>query len=193
MRKLTNILLIATALLFGACEGPVGPIGPPGEDGYNFLGTTFEFTGNFTPANEYQLVFNFLDNGFDPYESDVILTYILWTDENGLDFWRPLPQTTYFQSGAILQYNFDFAADISNNRIVDMSVFLDGDVDFSSLSSDFTMNQTFRVVVVPSDFMSIANVDASDLNSILNSPNLKLNSFGAIDLGTATDSSIELK
>lgn len=193
MKKLTNILLIAVALLIGACEGPAGPIGPPGEDGYNFLGTTFEFTGNFTPANDYQLVFNFLDNGFDPYESDVILAYILWTDDSGLDFWRPLPQTEYFLSGAILQYNFDFTADISNDRIVDMSVFLDGDVDLSTLSSDYTMGQTFRIVVVPSDFMSMTNADATDLNSILNSPDIQLKSLGTIDLGSVVDTGLEIK
>jgi len=192
MRKLTNILLIAIALLIGACEGPVGPIGPPGEDGYNFLGTTFEFTGNFTSLNDYQLVFNFLDNGFDPYYSDVVLAYVLW-DYDGYDYWRPLPQTEYFDTGAILKYDYDFKADYDNDRLVDMSVFLGGDVVFSSLPSAYTQNQTFRIVVVPSDFMSMANVDASDLNSILNSPNLQLNSFEAIDLGTATDSSIELK
>ena len=186
--------MIATALFLGACEGPTGPtgpVGPPGEDGYNFIGTTFEFTDNFTDANDYQLIFNFQDNGFEPYESDVILTYILWTNENGLDFWRPLPQTTYFSSGAILQYNFDFTADIPNNRIVDMSVFLDGDVDFASLSSDYTLNQTFRVVVVPSEFLSIANVDANNLNSILNSPSIHMNSIGKIELGNELDTNLD--
>jgi hypothetical protein len=194
MKKLTSILMIATALFLGACEGPTGPtgpVGPPGEDGYNFIGTTFEFTDNFTDANDYQLIFNFQDNGFEPYESDVILTYILWTNENGLDFWRPLPQTTYFSSGAILQYNFDFTADIPNNRIVDMSVFLDGDVDFASLSSDYTLNQTFRVVVVPSEFLSIANVDANNLNSILNSPSIHMNSIGKIELGNELDTNLD--
>ena len=194
MKKLTSILMIATALFLGACEGstgPTGPVGPPGEDGYNFIGTTFEFTGNFTDANDYQLIFNFQDNGFEPYESDVILTYILWTNENGLDFWRPLPQTEYFDSGTILQYNFDFTADIPNNRIVDMSVFLGGDVDFASLSSDYTLDQTFRVVVVPSEFLSIANVDANNLNSILNSPSIHMNSIGKIELGNELDTNLD--
>ncbi|WP_204273596.1 hypothetical protein [Draconibacterium mangrovi] len=192
-KKISAVLLIIVATVLASCEGPMGPPGIPGEDGYNFIGTTFEFTGDFTPANNYQLVFNFSDNGFDPYESDVILAYILWTNEDGLDFWRPLPQTTYFQSGAILQYNFDFTGDIPNNLINDMSVFLDGDVDLSSLPSDYTMNQTFRVVVVPSDFMSLANVDASDLNSILNSSSIQLNSLGTLEPGSVIDTNIEIK
>ena len=73
MRKLVYILLIAAAMIVGACEGPVGPMGPEGPAGGDFIGTTFEFTGNFTAANGYELLFNFRDNGFDPYESDVIL------------------------------------------------------------------------------------------------------------------------
>ncbi|WP_303921671.1 hypothetical protein [Draconibacterium sediminis] len=195
-RKISAFLLIIAAAILASCEGPVGPIGPPGtpgEDGYNFVGTTFEFTGDFTPANNYQLVFNFADNGFEPYESDVILAYILWTTEDGLDFWRPLPQTRYFDSGAILQYNFDFTGDIPNDVIYDMSVFLEGDVDLSTLPLDYTRNQTFRVVVVPSDFLSLANVDASDLNSILNSSSIQLNSLGTLEPGSVTDTNIEIK
>ena len=192
-KKISAVLLIIVATVLASCEGPIGPPGIPGEDGYNFVGTTFEFTGDFTPANNYQLVFNFSDHGFDPYESDVILAYILWTTEDGLDFWRPLPQTKYFPSGAILQYNFDFTGDIPNDLINDMSVFLDGDVDLSTLSTDYTMNQTFRVVVVPSDFMSLSNVDASDLNSILNSSNIQFNSLGTIEPGSVIDTNIEIK
>lgn len=192
-KKISAVLIIIVATIFVSCEGPVGPPGIPGEDGYNFKGTTFEFTGNFTPANEYQLVFNFLDNGIDPYESEVILAYILWTNEDGLDFWRPLPQVEYFPSGAILEYNFDFTGDIPNDRIVDMSVFLGGDVDLSTVSTDYTMNQTFRVVVVPSDFMSLANVDANDLSSILNSSNIQLNSLGVIEPETLVDTNLGLE
>ncbi|QIA06748.1 collagen-like protein [Draconibacterium halophilum] len=192
-RKISAFLLIIVAGIFASCEGPVGPPGMPGEDGYNFVGTTFEFTGDFTPGNNYQMFFNFEDNGFDPYESDVILAYILWTNEDGLDFWRPLPQTEYFPSGAILEYNFDFTGDIPNERIVDMSVFLGGDVDLASLSTDYTLDQTFRVVVVPSDFISLADVNANDLNSILNSSNIQLKSLGAIEPGSFIDTSLEIK
>jgi len=191
MKNLTLILLIATALFLGSCEGPVGP---PGEDGQVIVGTTFEFTGDFTSSNDYQLLFNFIDNGFDPYYSDVILTYILW-NYDGLDYWRPLPQTEYFDTGAILQYNYDFTADYDNDRIVDMSVFLGGDVIFSSLPSEYTQNQTFRVVVVPSDFLALKSVDVNDLNSILNSPDIQMKSLGKIDLSTAInpETVIEIK
>ncbi len=183
MKKLASILLIACAVLISACEGPAGP---PGNDGFNFVGTTFEFTGNFT-APDYELVFNFQENGFVPYESDVILAYILWKHEDGLDFWRPLPQTEYFNSGAILQYNYDFTADIPNDRIVDMAVFLDGDVELSTVPSDYRLDQTFRIVVVPSDFVGMSNVDVNDLNSIMNSPDIELKSLGKINLSTISE------
>ncbi len=191
MKILSNFFLLAVVLIVAACEGPAGPAGYDGEDGYNFLGTTFEFTGDFTSSNDYQLVFNFLDNDYDPYESDVILAYILWTSDDGIDYWRPLPQTAYFDSGAILQYNFDFTADIPNNRIIDMSVFLDGDVDLTTLPSEYTDNQTFRIVVAPSEFLSLADVDANDLNSILNSTNIQLKSLGTIEAGTAIDLNLQ--
>jgi len=193
MRKLSNFFLLATALLVAACEGPAGPAGYDGEDGYNFLGTTFEFTGDFTANNDYQLIFNFLDNGYDPYESDVILAYILWTSDDGIDYWRPLPQTAYFESGAILQYNFDFTADIPNNRIIDMSVFMDGDVDLTTLPSDYTDNQTFRIVVAPSEFLSLADVDPNDLSSILNSTNIQLKSLGTIEVDSVTELNLQVQ
>lgn len=178
MKKITIILFLALTAILTSCEGPMGPPGLSGEPGEDtFIGTTFEFTDDFTPAYQYKLVFNFQDNGFDPYESDVILAYILWKNKDGLDYWRPLPQTTYFESGAILQYNFDFTGDIPNDRIVDMSIFLDGDVDLSTLSTDYTHNQTFKIVVVPSDFLALKSVDLSDFSSLENSPLLKLNTI----------------
>lgn len=193
VKKISAFLLIVVAGIFASCEGPVGPPGIPGEDGYNFVGTTFEFTGDFTPANSYQMALNFENEGFIPHYSDVILAYVLWTNEEGFEFWRPLPQTQYFDSGAILQYNFDYKADYANEKIVDMSVFLDGDVDLSSLSNNYTLNQTFRIVVVPSNFMSMANVDANDMNSILNSSNIQFKSLGTIDPGMVIDTNIEIK
>lgn len=183
MKKLTSIIVAFTALVFVSCEGPVGPPGIPGEDGEDgFIGTNFEFTNDFTSGNQYELVFNFEDNGFVPYESDVILAYILWKNEDGIDYWRPLPQTTYFESGAILQYNFDFTADIANDRIIDMAVFLEGDIDLSTVPDSYTLNQTFRVVVVPSDFLALKSVDISDLDAILKSPNIEMKVLDKVEL-----------
>jgi hypothetical protein len=195
MKKITIILFIALAAIITSCEGPMGPPGLPGNDGEDgFIGTTFEFTDDFTAANDYELIFNFEDNGYIPYESDVVLTYISWKNEDGLDYWRPLPQTHYFESGAILQYNFDFTADIPNDVLVDMAVFLEGDIDLSTLPTSYTLDQKFRIVVVPSDFLALKSVDVSDINSILQSPQLKLNTIKGLkftDLESTPEIQIE--
>lgn len=178
MKHLLPLLLLLT-IAFSSCEGPmgpVGPVGPEGEPGDDFLGVTFEFTGSFTASNDYQLLFNFSDNGYVPYESDVILVYLLW-ETTDYDYWRQLPQATYFNSGAILQYNFDFTADIDNNTIVDMAVFLDGDIDLSTLSPEYALNQTFRVVVVPSEFLATV-MDANEINNVLKAENIEIKDLG---------------
>lgn len=72
-----------------------------------------------------------------------------------------------------------------------MSVFLDGDVDLTTLPSEYTDNQTFRIVVAPSEFLSLADVDANDLNSILNSTNIQLKSLGTIEADTAIDLNLQ--
>ncbi len=173
MKRLFPIFLMLS-VLFSSCEGPEGP---KGDDGSDFVGVTFEFTGNFTAANNYQLLFDFESNGYLPYESDVILVYTLWESNSGLDYWRPLPQNVYFDDGSILQYNFDFTADITNNMIRDLAVYLDGTVDLTTVSSEYTQNQIFRVVVVPSDFLS-TNIDVNELNAVLKAPNLSLQDLG---------------
>nr|WP_319401426.1 hypothetical protein [uncultured Carboxylicivirga sp.] len=174
-----NIAILFVILTLGltACEGPVGPVGPPGDA---IVGTTFEFTGDFTASNNYELLFNFRENGIDPYESDVVLAYILWKTEDGLDYWRPMPQNEYFDSGAILRYNYDFTADIPNNRLVDMLVFLDGDVILSTLPTGYTHDQTFRIVVVPSDFLNSTNIDVNNIDDVLNSSDISFKDMGSL-------------
>jgi hypothetical protein len=41
--------------------------------------------------------------------------------------------------------------------------------------------------------MSLANVDASDVNSILNSASIQFNSLGTIQPGSVIDTNIEIK
>ncbi|MBR8537790.1 hypothetical protein KDU71_19620 [Carboxylicivirga sediminis] len=168
--KYVALILLTLSLFLSSCDNTIGH--PPSQGG-DFIGTTFEFTGSFNRSNAYQLVFNFRQNGFIPYESDVILAYVLW-ESAGIDYWRPLPQTVYFNNGTSFQYNYDFSADIASNQIIDMSVFLDSYLDLSTLPPGYTQNQTFRVVVVPSDFLEASNVDVNSLESILNAEQLQL-------------------
>lgn len=176
MKKPIVLLFVLFSLLLASCNDSIDSPSGPGDD---FVGKTFEFTGDFNQGNDYQLVFDFQQSGFIPYESDVIIAYILWESNAGVDYWRPLPQTVYLSDGSSFNYNYDFAADISSDRILDMSVFLDGFIDFASLPPAYTTNQIFRIVVVPSDFLDAANVSINDIESILNSPKIEMEDLGS--------------
>ncbi len=148
IKKIFSLLVIM--FLFSACEGPAGPPGPPGDDGAVLVANAFEIEVDFNAGNEYRII---EDYGFEVFPFDVTLVYILWDQDNGTDIWRLLPQIVEFPEGQ-LQYNFDFTQN-------DVSIFLDGTINFNILGSEWTQNQVFRVVVIPAD-----NVDGLDINNI---------------------------
>ncbi|MEB2786712.1 hypothetical protein [Algoriphagus persicinus] len=156
----TLILALFGLVVFQACEGPEGPQGAPGfdgEDGVNIVSEVFEVEVDFTPANNFSEIFT-----FDPIivESDVVLSFVLWEVDGQTPIWRAMPQTAYFQEGGILVYNYDFTRS-------DFSLFLDGNLDLSTLSTDWTDNQLFRVVVLPGDFASTnARIDLTDYDAV---------------------------
>lgn len=148
IKKIFSLFLIV--LLFSACEGPAGPPGPPGEEGAILVANAFEIEVDFNAANEYRII---EDYGFEVFPFDVTLVYILWDQNNGTDIWRLLPQIVEFNEGQ-LQYNFDFTQN-------DVSIFLDGTINFDILGDEWTQNQVFRVVVIPAD-----NIDGLDINNM---------------------------
>lgn len=151
MKKLSMLLLACFTVLFISCEGDPGPPGPPGSDGGIFVASAFEIVIDFNANNGYEYIEPY---GFDVYPSDVTLVYILWEVSQGFDVWRLTPQTTEFEDGSTLIYNYDFTD-------VDVRFFLDGTTDLNSLGSAWTQDQVFRVVVVPAD-----NVDGLDFNNL---------------------------
>lgn len=172
MKKITTILLILSAVIIISCEGPMGPPGLQGQDGNALIGTIFEIEGDFTPQNDYRLVFDF-PNDFVIYNTDVVLVYILWEQTDNLDVWRLLPQTVVLKDEYgtdVLQYNFDYT-------VVDVQVFLEGTIDFNTLLPEEWKDQIFRIAVLPADFMAKKSFDMSDFNSILKAPELKLNTI----------------
>ena len=168
MKKITSILLILAAVIITSCEGPMGPPGLPGNDGDALIGTIFEIEGDFTPSNEYTLYFEF-PNDFEIYDTDVVLVYILWEQVDGLDVWRLLPQTVVLPEG-IIQYNFDYT-------VADVQVFMEFTIPEKDLLPAETDEQIFRIAVLPADFTAKKSVDVNDFNSILNSPQLQLNTI----------------
>lgn len=160
MKRLLSILVLAS-IFFVSCEGdpgPPGPPGPPGEPGINIVGQTFEATVDLV-APEYS-VFVEVPSSVEVLESDIILVYLLETiDEGtGADVWSPLPQTFYLNDGEV-QYNY-------NHTTFDVNVYLHGNVDLGTLGTGFTNDQTFRMVVMPSDFALNSGLDINNYEAV---------------------------
>lgn len=175
MKKIKYSLLILAAIIITSCEGPMGPPGFDGLDGDLLLGSVFEIEGDFNSSNEYKLYFEF-PNDFEIYETDVVLVYILWEQVDNLDVWRLLPQTVVLPEG-IIQYNFDYT-------VADVQVFMEGTIPPEDWLPAETNNQIFRIAVLPADFTAKNSVDINDFNSILKSPELKLNTMLKLDSNT---------
>ncbi len=148
MKYLFLFLALSSSIFFSSCEGPTGP---PGEPGINILGQVFEVTVDFTVANDFQQLVS-IPNNVEVFESDVILVY--WLEDvvpgagGTIDLWSPLPQTIYLDGGGQFQYTF-------NHSFVDVLLFLQGDIDLSTLGNGFTNDQVFRIAVVPSEFADV--------------------------------------
>ena len=157
MKKILFSLTVLVSAFTLSCTGPAGPEGleglpgpqgPKGDPGVNILGTAFDVTGTFNTGNDYRIYFKFPVDKVEVFESDAVLVYRQWeTVQDGnqtLSVWRPLPQTVFMANGA-LQYNFD-------HTFVDVSMFIDTQFDRTTLGTQWTANQKFRVVIVPADF-----------------------------------------
>jgi hypothetical protein len=157
MNKIFSIFALIGIVAFQACEGPEGPIGPPGpagEPGNNIVSEVFEVEADFTAGNGYEAIFD-----FDPaiVESDVVLAFIEWETSGNASVWRALPQTVFFEQGALI-YNLAFTS-------TDFRLFLDGPLDYSTLSADWTQDQVFRIVIVPGDFAG-ARIDYTNYEAV---------------------------
>jgi len=184
MKKLQSIFGILMLLPFLSCEGPQGPPGPPGfdgfdgQDGVNILGQVLEIETDFTPENNYSVLYSF-PNTVEVFESDVVLVYLLWDqteDGNGdpVDVWRLLPQTRILNQG-LLQYNFDYT-------FFDVNLFLESDFDLSTLPSGDTDNQVFRIAVLPADFAQGAKLNVSNLSAVMQTLNVTENDIQRVRL-----------
>jgi hypothetical protein len=176
-----KLLLFASGLVLGftSCRGPAGfdgpqgPQGPQGQDGGLVFASAIELIGDFTPADDFQIVEAF---GFDVFPADVPLVYIKWDElDDGTELWRQLPQSAYLEQG-ILTYNFDFTT-------ADFSLFLDGTVpDFAALDPIYLNNQVFRIVVVPAEFLETARVGAKSYENVTKAFGIKESDFVKRDL-----------
>jgi hypothetical protein len=95
MKRILSVIALFTIVLT-ACEGAPGPPGLPGFDGQDggfITSNAFEIQVDFNNNNQYQIIEPY---GFQVFEYDVTLVYILWETINGQDVWRLLPQSTTF-------------------------------------------------------------------------------------------------
>lgn len=160
-----RLYILLSVILFGlsSCyydEDTRGPRGYDGRDGIDGVdgdeSFVFEYELSFT-APEYSVLLN-LPNDFTMLDSDVALVYFLWeVTSDGTEVWRAVPQTLYFSDG-VLTYNYDFTK-------FDVSVFLDGTVNFDGLGANTTDNWIARVVVVPGQFSG--RIDYSDYDAVV--------------------------
>ncbi|MBF8149944.1 dihydrolipoamide dehydrogenase [Winogradskyella sp. F6397] len=158
MRKIASLVFALTFLII-SCEGEQGPPGFDGQDGVNFVGQSFETLPlDFTANNSFEQSVLFPEN-IEIDDDDMVLVYLLW-DENP-DTWRLLPQTIYTDSGEF-QYNFQ-------DNFTDVTIFLDApsDFDFNTLLSGDTLNQVFRVVVLPIEYISSNNLDITNYDDVM--------------------------
>lgn len=176
MNKLSTILGAVIVLFTVACEGPQGPPGFDGRDGLDGLdgldgiqGQVVEVEGvNYgydAGANLFSTLITFVDiTDFEVFESDAVLVYryvgSIPTDDGGTaDLWSQLPQNYFLDEGTI-QYVFE-------HSFVDLELFIDGNFDLSTLSTDFTDNQIFRIVFIPSVYAESSKMDMSNLESVM--------------------------
>lgn len=160
MKRILSFISVF-ALLLTACEGPQGPPGFDGQNGVVIVGQSFERTINFTSTNNYQESIE-IPTDIDLLETDMVLVYRLVDQIDGFDVWKLLPEIVYAENGGEFQYSFEHNFDF-------VTIYIDAPTtfDFNSLSDDERLGQTFRIVVLPVDFVNSSNLDITNYDDVL--------------------------
>lgn len=126
-----------------------------------------DITGTFTGANNANWT---ISQGLSIKNTDVVLVYRnINSNTNASAIWQLIPKTFYLSNGRELDYNYIF-----NSQNVDIST--EANFDQSTLvgaeASQYLINQTFRIVLVPADpagksASNAAAVDYSDYNAVI--------------------------
>ncbi len=191
MKKATLLFGTFLALFFIACEGPEGPPGLNGFDGLDgqdgapgIQGQVFEIDGvNFTfdaTSNLWSSIFAYEDyTDLEIFESDAVLVYrfdgqVDLSDGSTADAWSLIPQNFFVAEGTI-QYT-------TAHTFVDFEIFIDGNFDLAALSTDFTDSQSFRVVIVPSEFLQSTDLDTANLSSVMGKIGVELDQVQKIHI-----------
>lgn len=155
MKRILSIITVFTLLLTSCSDAE------DGQDGVNFVGQSFERTINFTPTNGYQEALE-VPLSIDLFETDMVLVYHLRGQVDGFDVWKALPETVYINAAEEFQYNFEHNFDFVTIFIESHPLF-----DFNLLTNAERINQTFRIVVLPVDFVSSNGIDINNYNEVI--------------------------
>jgi hypothetical protein len=161
MKKIILLLAFISMIMLQSCTVNETPVVQNPVDN-DTISEVIEVTTSFNSGNNYKKLIAF-NNPI--YTSDMVLVYHLYDVINGADVWRQMPQTYYLGTTGELDYNFDFTN-------YDVNIFLGANFDLNTLSSAWTQNQTFRIVIVPGYFGNKMAIDYSNYNAVVKVYNL---------------------
>jgi hypothetical protein len=145
MKKILTLFAVVGLIVFSSCEGDQGP---PGRDA--LMPEAFEVKNvNLTKVttSNYKFSANFSSLLFD---DETVLIYRKTDQTNsGAPVWQLIPKTTNFDNGDFADYFFDFSKE-------DFVITVIASFDLATEPS-LINNQTFRVVIIPSDFATSVN------------------------------------
>jgi hypothetical protein len=147
MKKILTLFAVIGLVAFSSCEGPEGPQGPAGPVGAVYENIAPNYY-NFTQNNNYSVGFDFPQ---PLVESDVVLVYRYdGVDNNNQPVWQALPETYYLNDGT---RDFSLKYIFTRNYV---DIYLDGNSP-ATIPAEYRVNQIFRIVVVPADFVAKVN------------------------------------
>lgn len=139
MKKIT--LLVAFIGMIGLQSCTVNEV-PANTIDNDTISEVFEVNRSFTTGNNFS---SLVVLPHSIYSSDMVLVYRLSGVVNGTDVWKLMPETYYFGDGTLdFGYDFDFTK-------YDVNLFMHG-FDLAGVSSNYRINQVFRIVIVPGYF-----------------------------------------
>jgi hypothetical protein len=157
MKKITLLLAFIGMISLNSCT--VNEEQPINVQDNDTISEVWEYTRSFTPSNNFS---NLIIFPRPIFTSDMVLVYRLSGVDNGVDIWKLLPETYYFNDGTLdFRYDFDFTR-------FDASIFMDG-FDLGGVSPNFRINQVLRVVIIPGFFgnRTTNNTNFNNYNAVI--------------------------
>lgn len=158
MKKIITLLAVFGILSFQSCTVTDND---PGIDN-DTIPQAFEIKNkNFSyNASDGFYIYDTFNNrlGGDLYDDETVLIYRLTgTLNSSTPIWQLIPRTIYLSGGREIDYDYDFSKK-------DFTIYASGNYDLE-LTPEFLDNQTFRIVILPSNLLS--SVDKNNYNEVM--------------------------